>query len=192
MREDICKFRLCTQARVQVHSGEMLILDPVYAKHVKCDWFKHFGAKVDVKVQDPPLEERVNVATTRQVERLSNKTAHYQAFLEGINRSNSEHLAPPRLIQGQHGVYVSVGFGADTYAVVEEKNGYAILFDSDHNPKAGEVRVESGMLMVADCREIVNFEKGIELPAGLTIKALRGTYVCSFSKYNLRLRIKKD
>jgi hypothetical protein len=97
------------------------------------------------------------------------------------------------MVQGQHGVYFRTGRADDKYQVIEDRNGYSILFSEvPHDDIHGELSVKSSMVMVADGRKDWNLEKGINNSAVQRITVPRGNYICSFTKDKLKIRIKKD
>lgn len=209
MREDIYKFELTREARVDT-SGSLLIVDPVCLKDVKCDWFKRFAPKspydlastkgaLDVLrngLNFPDERESPVVGTeiTRDVARVQNKVLHYLDLSERIEGAG-EHvgfLAPPHLLQGQHGVYFRTGRSEYSYQVVEEKNGYAIVFSEVPHPNIySELPVKSGMIMIIDGKEDLKVERGVDKSALSRIAVPKGTYDCSFSKDGMKIRIKR-
>jgi hypothetical protein len=209
MRENVYQLGLCMEARLRIYSGELLVVDPVFAKHVKCDWFKRFAPpseydsarknRIDMcalreRVPDmSDVSSRISTLTARQVERIAKKLSHYRDLSHRIEESRSDkYFAPPRLVQGQHGVYFRTGEVKGTYDFVTAKTGYAVLIDAPFSSKIlGEVCMESGMLVLIDGREIVKFESGVNFGVGCRIKVPKGAYICSFSKDKSKLSIRR-
>ncbi len=210
MREDMYGFKLTKEARIDI-SGSLLIADAACIKNVKCDWFKWFAPKspydsaptrgaLDVLREKAYLDEYVSDAavstlTARQVARLINRVEHYRDLSRRIEEAgeNPCFLAPPRMVQGQYGVYFRTGRANDKYQVIEEKNGYSIIFSEvPHDRIYGDLPVKSGMVMVADGKKDWNLEKGVDHSSVQRIAVPKGTYVCHFSKDGLKLRIKKN
>ena len=210
MSENTYKFKLAKEARVDI-SGSLLIADAVCIKNVKCDWFKRFAPKspydsasttgaLGLLREKAHLDDHLNgstvsTLTARQVARLTNKVEHYQDISRRIEEASANpcFLAPPRMVQGQHGVYFRIGRPDNKYQVIEERNGYSILFSEvPHDRIYNELLVKSGMVMVADGKKDWNLEKGVDHSSVQRIPVPKGTYVCHFSKDGLKLRIKKD
>jgi len=210
MREDIHNFKLTKEARVDI-SSSLMIADAACIKNVKCDWFKWFAPKspyefatirgaLELPREKANLDEHlsdsaVGTLTARQVARLTNKVEHYQDISRRIEEAggNPYFLAPPRMVQGQHGVYFRIGRADNKYQIIEERNGYSIIFsEAPHDRIYCELHVKSGMVMIADGKKNWTLEKGVDHSSVQRIAVPKGTYVCQFSKDGLKLKIKKD
>ncbi len=210
MREDTYSLKLTKEARIDI-SGSLLIADAACIKNVKCDWFKRFAPKSAYALAETQgalemLREKANLEkhlsdaavstlTARQVARLINRVEHYRDISRRIEEAgeNPGFLSPPRMVQGQHGVYFRTGRADDKYQVIEDRNGYSILFSEvPHDDIHGELSVKSGMVMVADGKKDWALEKGVDYSAVQRIAIPKGRYTCSFSRDKLKVRMKKE
>lgn len=209
MREQLSQLELVTEGLVTISSGRMLIVDPCNTEELVFNLHARFSPKTefDFPQSGQALDalEKMNVSTGKYLDQLNagqkpdaagmtpgrqllndyrRLTEEARAAAREYNEKNT--LQPPKLVQGQCGVYLGTTYGDGVFAVTRTNSGFAVDLNriGDYvRRRLGLVCVDSGTLAVLDAAPIT-VTKDAHRDAYCVLEVPNGVYRCAFRRKN--------